>query len=191
MQKFQYSDQLNSCEISENDGVFHLKANENSDIICQWKKEPKDSASFFFNTISGDFTLQAEMETVGNKKFDAVFLMARESAERWVKLALEFGVDQQYNAVSVITDGTSDDANGELLESGKCWLRITRKENFWGLHHSTDGKKWRFVRCFGMEMNTGIAVGFGIQNPMGGGCEGLVKNIEMTGSAVADFRDGN
>ncbi len=67
--------------------------------------------------------------------------MVRETETRWIKLAVEIGVDTTYNVISVITDNWSDDANGELLPSNICWLRINRKGDFWGLHYSLDGEQ--------------------------------------------------
>lgn len=189
--KFNYDHVLNACEIQNTENGFRLKANEKSDFICKWKEYIKDDASFFYTEKTGDFTFKAEIETNGNYNYDAVFLMARSSKTKWIKLALELGVDKSYNAVSVITDEWSDDANGELIPSNKCWLRLTRKENFWGLHYSLDGKKWRFVRCFGLELSPTVAVGFGIQSPVGNNCSGTVSHLDISNEAVANFRNGS
>ncbi|UGU17427.1 DUF1349 domain-containing protein [Sinomicrobium kalidii] len=101
------------------------------------------------------------------------------------------GVDRQYNVVSVVTDKWSDDANGELLEENNCWLRITRKNDFFGLHYSTDGKIWRFVRAFGIDMNTSISIGFGIQAPAGDHCNESIEELSVSNTPVQNFRDGS
>ncbi|PKQ63013.1 hypothetical protein BZG02_09575 [Labilibaculum filiforme] len=182
---------LNPCSIVEGNNSFQLNANANTDFICKYEEYVKDSASFYYQTKKGDFTMLAKLTSMGGNAFDAAFLMVRQDTRKWIKLAVELGVDQSYNVVSVITDPWSDDANGELLDGNCCWLRISRKNNFFGLHYSLDGKKWRFVRAFGMEMNASISVGFGIQSPKGDNCKGIIEEFSLSNQPVDNFRNGN
>ncbi len=182
---------LNPCKISTDKNRVEMKANPNSDFICKYKEYIKDSATFMYTEKEGDFTIKAKFTANGKSTFDALFLMVRESKTRWIKLALELGVDDRYNAVSVITNSWSDDANGELIQSNNCWLRITRKNDFWGLHYSKNGKIWRFVRAFGLNLPNNVKVGFGIQAPKGNEWTGFVENITIENEAVKNLRDGN
>ncbi|TCD02120.1 DUF1349 domain-containing protein [Pedobacter frigidisoli] len=182
---------LNPCKIENTDSGFRLLANAKTDFICKYKAYIKDEAALFYTERTGDFTIQAEVETKGNFAYDAAFLMVRESKTRWIKLAVELGVHITYNVVSVITNDWSDDANGELLPANKCWLRITRKGNFWGLHYSLTGKKWIFVRCFGLDLPPSVKVGFGIQAPVGDNCQGVLDGILISNKAIENFRDGS
>ena len=186
-----FDNSLNPCTVEEIDNGFLLTANPKTDFICKYHQYSRDDAAFFYTEQHGDFTLSAEVETIGSADYDAAFLMVRESEDRWIKLAVELGVDGSYNVVSVITDQWSDDANGELLTKGKCWLRITRKEDFWGLHYSIDGIKWRFVRAFGLGLGKTVMIGFGIQAPVGIDCKGRVTAIALRDKSVANFRDGS
>jgi len=186
-----FDNSLNACSITHTDTGVLLKANPKTDFICKYKEYIKDEAAFFYIEKNGDFTIKAEVETKGNSAYDAAFLMVRETETRWIKLAVELGVDTTYNVVSVITDNWSDDANGESLASNKCWLRITRKGDFWGLHYSVNGNKWRFVRCFGLDLPSTVKVGFGIQAPLGDRCEGKLDFITLTDESVSNFRDGS
>ena len=188
---YSFDKNLNACKIDSTDSGFHLVANPKTDFICKYKEYIRDEASFFYIEKSGDFTIKAKVETKGNFNYDAAFLMVRESTTRWMKLAVELGVDETYNVVSVITDNWSDDANGELLPGNKSWLRITRKGDFWGLHYSMNGEKWRFVRGFGLDLSPTVKVGFGIQAPSGDDCEGILDFISVTDSSVKNFRDGS
>jgi regulation of enolase protein 1 (concanavalin A-like superfamily) len=189
--KNSFDNSLNACKITNTDAGVHLVANAKTDFICKYKEYIKDEASFFYIEKTGDFTIKAEVETKGNFAYDAAFLMVRETKTRWIKLAVELGVDTKYNVVSVITDNWSDDANGELIPSNKCWLRITRKNDFWGLHYSLNGDKWRFVRCFGLDLPSTVKVGFGIQAPLGDKCEGKLDFITLSEDSVKNFRDGS
>lgn len=189
--KNNFDNSLNACRINKTANGFHLVANPNTDFICKYKEYIKDEASFFYTEKTGDFTIKGKVETKGSFTYDAAFLMVRETKTRWIKLAVELGVDKACNVVSVITDNWSDDANGELIPSNECWLRITRKGDFWGLHYSMDGNKWRFVRCFGLDLSPAVKVGFGIQAPFGDNCEGRIDFITLTNESIKDFRDGS
>jgi regulation of enolase protein 1 (concanavalin A-like superfamily) len=182
---------LNPCNIEPTEDGFTLTANAKTDFICKYKEYVRDEAAFYYTEQSGDFTFSAQVETMGNGNYDAAFLMVRESGNRWIKLAVELGVDGAYNVVSVITDQWSDDANGELIGNNKCFLRITRKDDFWGLHYSLNGSKWRFVRAFGLSLSEKVMVGFGIQAPIGENCKGKVSAITLSENSVKNFRDGS
>ncbi len=181
---------LNSCEADMIENGVRLFASRQTDFICKYDEYVKDSAAFFFEDVEGDFTFSARVETQGNFDYDAAFLMVRQDDRKWIKLAVERGIDARYNVVSVITDQWSDDANGERLTSGQCWLRITRKGNYWGLHYSLNGSSWRFVRAFGLAMEARVAVGFGIQSPVGDQCTGLITGVKLVAGYVPDFRNG-
>lgn len=183
--------QINNCKIEIIENGVKLYAGAKTDFICKYDEYVKDSATFFFQTVEGDFTFSAKVKTQGNSDYDAAFLMVRQDERNWIKLAVERAVDTKYNVVSVITDKWSDDANGELLISGECWLRITRKENYWGLHFSTDGFTWRFVRAFGLALAQPSMVGFGIQSPVGDNCTGEITDIKLIPEYVSNFRDGS
>lgn len=182
---------LNPCGLIEENNSYQLEANPATDFICKYEEYVKDSASFYYLTKEGNFTIQGKVSTIGSSAFDAAFLMVRQDGRKWIKIAVELGVDQRYNAVSVITDKWSDDANGELLDGNNCWLRITRKNNFFGLHYSINGTNWRFVRAFGMEMNKSISIGFGIQSPKGDHCKGIIEEMSVSNIPVENFRNGS
>lgn len=182
---------LNPCVLIEENNSFILKANPDTDFICKYEEYVKDSASFYHQTKEGDFTIQGKVTTLGSNAFDAAFLMVRQDNRKWIKIAVELSVDMRYNVVSVITDKWSDDANGELLDGNNCWLRISRKNNFFGLHYSVNGTNWRFVRAFGLEMTKSVSVGFGIQSPKGDNCNGIIEELTVSNIPVDNFRNGS
>lgn len=182
---------INRCETEIIENGVRLFASGQTDFICKYDEYVKDDAAFFFQLIEGDFTFSAKVKTEGNFNYDAAFLMIRQDERKWIKLAVERGVDAQYNVVSVITDDWSDDANGELLAVGECWLRITRKGNYWGLHFSPDGLIWRFVRAFGLALEQPSMVGFGIQSPVGDDSAGVITEMNLVAGYVSDFRNGS
>ena len=182
---------INPCNIEyKENGLITLKANPHTDFICKYQLYEKDSASLFYKEISGDFTVKAKLTVTGEAFGDATLLMVRATRNRWIKLCVELGVDDTNSVVSMVTDVWSDDANGEQLPANEAWVRITKKGVFFGLHYSLDGKRWRFVRAFGMELGEKVKVGFGIQAPRSQHCEGTVDHFEITDTVITDFRGG-
>ena len=149
-----------------------------------------DNACYLYVEMEGDFTLVAEAhaELVGFG--DAAALMIRAREDLWAKLCLERSPIGDVSAVSVVTDGNSDDANNELLENPECYLRITRSGDVFGMHYSLDGTVWRFIRKFVLNMPETIKVGIHAQAPFVGGCQVLFTSLDLYGIPVADFRSG-
>lgn len=87
-----------------------------------------------------------------------------------------------------MTSGTSDDSNGELVQSGSCWLRLSRTGAVYGMQHSMDGRIWRFVRTFRLESPDAIRVGLQAQSPFDPGGQVLFEHFSIVTGGVADLR---
>jgi regulation of enolase protein 1 (concanavalin A-like superfamily) len=92
--------------------------------------------------------------------------------------------------VSVVTRRWSDDADHVVLAEPGAWLRITRKGAVLALHWSEDGRLWRFVRVFPLELPDEVAVGALAQAPRAPGGSVLFQSLASTTVTVADFRSG-
>jgi regulation of enolase protein 1 (concanavalin A-like superfamily) len=149
-----------------------------------------DNACFLYVEMEGDFTLvaQAKAHLVGFG--DAAAMMVRAQENQWAKLCLERSPIGDVSVVSVVTNGNSDDANNELLPEPACYLRVTRDGNTFGMHYSLDGKIWRFVRKFMLDMPETVMIGVHAQAPFVGGCQVQFKSLDLYGTPVADFRSG-
>lgn len=149
-----------------------------------------DNACLLYVDMEGDFTLvtQAKAYLVGFG--DAAAIMVRAKDNLWAKLCLERSPIGDVSAVSVVTNGNSDDANNELLPSPECHLRLTRRGDVFGMHYSLDGTLWRFVRTFMLPMPEMVMLGIHAQAPFVGGCKVLFRSLHLYGVPVADFRSG-
>jgi hypothetical protein len=58
------------------------------------------------------------------------------------------------------------------------------------MHFSVDGRRWRFVRTFGLEMPQEVMVGVHAQAPFVGGCRAVFRSFTVEAGAVKDFRSG-
>lgn len=152
--------------------------------------EANDDAHLLHAQLHGDFTVAAAVAAVLANTFDAGGLMIRGSADHWAKLCIERGVRGETKVVSVVTRLWSDDADGVLLPEPKAWVRITRKGALFGFHWSEDGRLWRFVRAFPLELPPEVQVGVLAQAPRAPGGSVLFKALEYSAKPVGDFRSG-
>lgn len=109
----------------------------------------KDDAPYLSLPVSGDFVAQAHVRPNWVTVWDAAALMVRHDEQNWAKLCFESTDIGTKAAVSVVTRGTSDDANGADLEVQDVWLQVCRIGRQFGMHYALDGKSWRMVRVFG------------------------------------------
>ena len=92
--------------------------------------------------------------------------------------------------MSVVTRRWSDDSDHFLLPDPRAWLRITRKGAQFGLHWSEDGRVWRFVRAFPLELPDEVMAGALAQAPRAPGGSVRVSSLAWSRETPADFRSG-
>ncbi|MGD9957103.1 MAG: DUF1349 domain-containing protein [Candidatus Nanopelagicales bacterium] len=141
---------------------------------------------------AGDFQLSARVAVGFAAQYDAGVLMVRAAADRWAKLCFEQSPAGDPMVVSVVTRGTSDDANAFVVDGAEVWLRVSRLGPAYAFHASTDGTSWRMVRLFSLGAPTdGDRVGFEAQSPMGQGCAVRFDDVRFVAERLADVRDGS
>jgi hypothetical protein len=140
----------------------------------------------------GDFQFSARVRVDFADSFDAGCLLVYAGPRHWAKLAYERSPQGAGMAVSVITRGFSDDANGFVVADGApLWLRIARLGPAWAFHASTDGKWWEFVRHFRLDpADEPVRIGLEAQAPVGSGCTVTFDQIAFHATRLADLRDG-
>lgn len=155
-----------------------------------------DSAPFLWLPVEGDFVARALVRPTFQHTYDSGCLMVREDAHRWAKICYErtdFGTEA---VVSVVTDDTSDDANGVDLVVPEVWLQIARVGGCLGLHYALpDGEAapaggWRMVRYVGLDLPRVARVGLVAQSPSGPGTAILFRHFSVEQRTVANLRAG-
>lgn len=148
---------------------------------------------------AGDFALSARVAVRFADAFDAGVLLVWVSDGVWAKLCFERSPQGPPMAVSVVTRGVSDDANGFTVDGSVLWLRVARLGPAWAFHASTDGSHWHFVRHFvlpsdghgdGPGGSAAALVGFEAQSPSGTGCAVTFGEITFTEGRLPDLRSG-
>ena len=151
---------------------------------------PSDNAGLLYAEATGDFTIATHVSAHLVGFGDAGAVMVRAGPTKWAKLCVERSPLGEVSIVTVVTDPWSDDANGELLGGAERYLRLTRKGNVLGMHHSSDGKVWRFVRTCALDLPATVNVGVLAQAPFGEGCRATFRFLDLRPGAVRDFRSG-
>jgi regulation of enolase protein 1 (concanavalin A-like superfamily) len=137
----------------------------------------------------GEFQLVARVTVGFAGTFDAGSLLLWGGDTTWGKLAFEYSPQGRGMAVSVITQGLSDDANGFVVDGDALWLRVSRVAGAYAFHAALDGTTWQFVRHFWLPGQ--LEFGFEVQSPTGEGVTATFSEIRLLDHAPADLRDGS
>lgn len=146
------------------------------------------NAPFYYLEREGDFILRARLKSEFSSTYDAGSLFIYGAEDRWIKFAFEL-TDLGYSSVvAVKTEGVSDDSNGERIEEDELYLQVVRQGNNWCLHYSVDGKSWKMVRQFRLEMDSAVKAGFSAQSPVGEGTKVVFSEIELLDNCYENIR---
>ncbi|MDQ2756338.1 MAG: DUF1349 domain-containing protein [Actinomycetota bacterium] len=141
---------------------------------------------------SGDLQLGAQVSVDFRARFDAGVLLVWLDETHWAKLCFERSPSGAPMVVSVVTRGTSDDANGFVVTDPTVWLRISRVGRVYAFHASIDGQTWELVRVFELTDDvSGHRLGLEVQAPTGPGCMATFERVRLTATTLEDLRDGS
>jgi uncharacterized protein len=161
-----------------------------------WFADPADPGSIvalapaLLARLDGDFLLGARVGAAFESVFDAGALMLYADDRCWAKLCLEYSPQGEPTIVTVVTNGSSDDANAYVVGGREAWLRIARIGSAFAFHASRDGARWELVRYFRLETPAELRVGFEAQSPTGEGCVATFDEIRFERRRLTDLRGG-
>jgi uncharacterized protein len=150
----------------------------------------KDDAPYLWLPFEGDFVAQAHVRPNWATVWDAAVVMVRHDETHWAKICYESTDIGTTAAVSVVTNGFSDDANGADLTAEHIWLQICRVGSTFGLHYALDGSSWKMVRVFRLELPSRVKVGLVAQCPAGSGVGIDLLSFSVESRTVKDLRAG-
>jgi uncharacterized protein len=173
-------------------GVLTIEAGARTDWFADPAAEhdPLTSGPLLAGPVAGDFQLSARVTVRFASTFDAGVLMLHAGERTWAKLCFEYSPRSEPMVVSVVTDGTSDDANGFVVDANTVWLRVARLGPAYAFHASLDGERWELIRHFALELGDELALGFEAQSPTGKGCVVRFDEIRFVERRLGDLRDG-
>jgi regulation of enolase protein 1 (concanavalin A-like superfamily) len=178
--------------ISETKDAIEILAPAKTDFFIDGQNGiERNDAPFYYEKRKGDFAIRVRVKPGFKKTYDAGGIFVYDTSKKWIKLEFEM-TDLGYpSVVSVVTDGVSDDANGERMDGhDEISLQIVRKGDCWALHYSVDGRQWSMVRYFRLKMKAEVKVGLEAQSPIGSGCAVSFRGLKFPETAVKDLRKG-
>jgi hypothetical protein len=149
-----------------------------------------DSAPYLCTDVNGDFAARAHVRHAFQTVYDAGAIMVRQDALHWAKLCFESTDIGTRAVVSVITNGTSDDANGVNVNASDIWLQLVRKANLFAMHYSVDGHTWCMARLFHLALTDPLQVGLVAQCPVGTRAVIDWLSFEVASGLPANIRAG-
>ena len=151
-----------------------------------------NAATLLGTPPEGDFQFSARVTVEFRAQFDAGVLFLWADAEHWAKFCFELSPAAEPMVVSVVTRVVSDDANAFVVPGRSVWLRVSRLDDVYAFHASTDGTWWRLVRVFALGDQGAVhRIGFEVQSPTGDGCVVRFDDINFAPHRLRDLRDGS
>jgi uncharacterized protein len=148
------------------------------------------NAPFYYTEVTGDFVLKVKVSHDFRDTYDSATVMVMKDFDVWAKSCFEKTDFDTHAVVSVVTNHTSDDANGCNIDGNAVWLKAVRVNNSFSFHYSVDGKKFYMTRFFNLPVEKTIRVGFVAQAPTGNGGERYFENFSLEHRTVENIRFG-
>jgi uncharacterized protein len=129
----------------------------------------RDSGHFFFEPISGDFSMQVRIRGDYASLYDQGGLMLRRSEEYWMKCGIEYVEGTQLASV-VVTNDYSDWSVTPLVTNPKeVWFRVKRKECSLEVFYSVNGVDFTMLRTAYLQCLRELDAGIMCAAPQGPG----------------------
>lgn len=175
-----------------------IKAPARSDFFCNngaisetgITPETLCNAPFYYTEVTGDFVMRVQVFHEFKDTYDSATIMVMQDFQVWAKACFEKTDFDTHAVVSVVTNHTSDDANGCNIDGNTVWLQVARVDNAFSFHYSLDGKKFDMMRFFSLPVEKTIKVGLVAQAPTGKGGDRIYKNFSLQNKTVENIRYG-
>lgn len=189
---------MNEGNVRFEDDSIIIEATANSDFFCNngavaeegLTPESLTNAPFFYTEVTGDFVLRVKVSHDFRDTYDSSSIMVMQDLSVWAKACFELTDFDTHAVVSVVTNQTSDDANGCNIEGNEVWLQAARSGNAFAFHYSTDGVRFDMMRFFNLPVGDTVKVGLLAQAPTGDGGERIYKHFSLEQRTVKNIRTG-
>lgn len=180
---------MNGTEVRFENEMMIIKAQKDTNLFNAMSGAWKCTTfPYCYTKMTGDFFARCRVEVEFRSLYDLGALVIYENEDRWIKLAFENSDIGAPAIVSVVTEETSDDCNGQSVEGNAVWLQICRQGDTFALHYSIDGLNWKLVRIFRLKMQDQVMVGISAQCPTGDGCVASFTKLEIGENPYIDIR---
>jgi len=189
---------INESKLTYEGNRLIIDAPADSDFFCNngaisesgITPETLYNAPFFYTEVIGDFVLRVQVSHDFQDTYDSATIMVMKDFDVWAKACFEKTDFNTHAVVSVVTNHTSDDANGCNIDGNTVWLQVTRVANSFSFHYSVDGEKFYMMRFFNLPVEKTIKVGLVAQAPTGKGGNRYFENFSLQLKTVKNIRFG-
>ena len=189
---------LNESEIKKSGNRIEIIAPPKTDFFCGSIDECEEgmlpeslcNAPYYYTEIEGDFVLTVKVSHDFKDTYDSASVMVMKDLKCWAKCCFELTDFGAHAAVSVVTKGDSDDANGCNIEGNTAWLKVCRVGNNFAFHYSVDGKSFYMMRYFYLPVGPVVKVGLLAQAPTGSGGLRIYEDLSVETKTVKNIRAG-
>lgn len=189
---------LNEGEIVRYENKIEITAPAQTDFFCGSIDDCEEgilpealcNAPFYYTEIEGDFVLKVKVSHDFKDTYDSASVMVMKDLTCWAKCCFELTDFGTHAAVSVVTKGYSDDANGCNLEGNTAWLQVCRAGSNFAFHYSLDGKNFYMMRYFHLPVEAVVKVGLLAQAPVGNGGKRIYEGLCIEKTTVKNLRAG-
>lgn len=189
---------LNKSLIKQKEDRIEIIAPAQTDFFCGSIDECQEgilpeslcNAPYYYTEVEGDFVLKVKVSHDFQDTYDSASVMVMKDQNCWAKCCFELTDFGTHAAVSVVTKGDSDDANGCNLEGNTAWLQVCRVGNNFTFHYSVDGINFYMMRYFHLPADPVIKVGLLAQAPVGNGGVRVYENLSIEKKTVKNIRAG-
>ncbi len=189
---------LNESTIKKTADRIEIKAPGQTDFFCGSIDECEEgilpeslcNAPYYYTEVEGDFVLKVKVSHDFKDTYDSASVMVMKDNTCWAKCCFELTDFGKHAAVSVVTKGDSDDANGCNLEGNTAWLQVSRVGNNFAFHYSVDGDNFYMMRYFHLPVDPIVKVGLLAQAPVGNGGTRVYENLSIQKITVKNIRAG-
>lgn len=190
---------MNTSEVAFDLDTLRIDAPAGTDFFCsdglvsETGVNPKNlsNAPFLHKEVEGDFVMRVDVSLPFKVMYDASAIMVMQDEALWAKACFEKTDLGTHAVVSVVTNKTSDDANGSEIDQDSVWLQVARVGNAFSFHYSLDGKKFNMMRVFSLPVESTIKVGLVAQAPDGDGGPRYFKNFSLEKKTISNIRMGH
>ena len=145
---------LNESTVKQSGDRIEILAPGKTDFFCGSMDECQEgilpeslcNAPYYYTEVEGDFVLRVKVSHGFQETYDSASVMVMKDLNCWAKCCFELTDFGTHAAVSVVTKGDSDDANGCNLKGNTAWLQVCRVGNNFAFHYSVDGENFYMMR---------------------------------------------
>lgn len=189
---------LNESEMHTEGDRIEITAPARTDFFCGGTDgceegilpESLCNAPFYYTEVEGDFVLKVKVSHAFEDTYDSASVMVMKDLDCWAKCCFELTDFGTHAAVSVVTKGDSDDANGCNLEGDTAWLQVCRVGNHFAFHYSLDGDCFYMMRYFYLPVMPVVKVGLLAQAPTGKGGKRIYEHLSIEHRTAKNIRAG-